>query len=148
MHCASGTDCYIKNIKVEEGTSATPWMPELPASLICADSSGYAHTTTITSNLLSASDSGRYTQSVSFPGSNSYIKVNENGWMAEYTEGLTVSVWAKTSNWATRLFSCTEDGGWNLEPGASGYVEFALNVWTNAAHSTRGYFHSLTGQTS
>ena len=42
MHCAQGTDCYIKNIKVEEGTSATPWVPaDYPYDSMSFDSSGY-----------------------------------------------------------------------------------------------------------
>lgn len=70
MHCAQGTDCYIKNIKVEEGTTATPWVPAgQEERLVVYDSSGLGYNGTLmegrTINI--TSDTPRYSYSATFP---------------------------------------------------------------------------------
>ncbi len=47
-----------------------------------------------------------------------------------YPDAITVNIWAYMDNWADyangmRLISCTESGGFNIEVGASEYVQFA-----------------------
>lgn len=63
-----------------------------------------------------------------FNGSNTYVAVPQK---AKLTGPMSYNVWAYMSNWANfnsgnmRIVSCTESGGWNIEP-VSSKVAFAL----------------------
>lgn len=61
--------------------------------------------------------------------------------MPQYQEAMTINLWAYSSNWSntTKLFSCTESGGWNTEGGNSGYIRFPIYVATNAAQTSYAY---------
>lgn len=59
--CANGTDCYVKNFKIEEGTSATNWVPNGVTSTIIQDSSGYGHNGILNDTTAKiSSDTARY----------------------------------------------------------------------------------------
>ncbi len=66
-----------------------------------------------------------------FDGTSSYYDLGRN---YMYTDALTVNLWAYMDNWAEyatsgmRMISCTQGGGWNIEPTAtteSGCFRFA-----------------------
>lgn len=110
IYCANGTDCYIKNIKIEEGTSSTPWCPN-GASTIIQDSSGYNNNGTILNAVSISSDTPRYSYSTKLEAANSMINCGRGGMV---TDSITVNIWIKSSAWANPV-SCTEGGGWNFE---------------------------------
>lgn len=105
------------------------------------DNSGYNHYG-IKYGILYSPDSIKYNISSKFNGSNSYIKVNDNTWMAQAMPAMTINMWAKADTWPTnggRLVSCTETGGFNLEAGNSGYWRFPIHVYTAADLSSTAY---------
>lgn len=106
------------------------------------DTSGYSHNGTIVGSLTAAADSPRYGTATIFDGSSAAIKVNDNNWCSQGMSALTINLWAKkASTWpaSTRLFSCTETGGFNTEAGNSGYWRFPIHVYTNAEQTSTAY---------
>ena len=137
------------HFKLEISDKPTPWCPneadELATSMglnnnIQYDTSGYGNNGT-KNNIIYSSDTPKYNVSSVFNGSNSYIKVNSTNWMIKGMTALTVNFWAKTSSWPanTRLISCTESGGFNLESGNSGYWRFPVHVYTNSGQTSATY---------
>lgn len=117
----------VKDFKIEEGDRATPWMPN-PADAIYSalgynstvepDCSGFGNDGDKVGNIYCDSDTARYTTSYKFNG-NEYINARQG---AKISDELSVSVWAYMDDWSSykgRLFSCTEGGGWNIEPNGS-----------------------------
>lgn len=87
------------------------------------DCSGNGNHAKRSKDLYAAADSPRYTNSKGFSGSQ-YIACGQG---PKVKDELTISCWGYMSNWgdysSRRLMSCTEGGGWNLEP----YGENAAN---------------------
>ena len=106
------------------------------------DSSGFCNNG-IATNITVESDTPRYSSCSAFNGSSSYIMVSDNDWMTKYAEEMTINVWAYAANWASqtnsRLFSCTEGGGFNTEGGNSGYLRFPIYVATNETQTSYAY---------
>ena len=133
-----------KNIKIEKGTVATPYLPKAneggTTSDIFYDCSGYQNNGQGV-NVIANQISSRYGAGLSFSGSSSYIKVINNNWLSQGTKEMTINLWAKNSSWATNthFFSCTETGGFNTEPGNSGYLRFPIHVYTDSAQSATAY---------
>ena len=130
--------------KVEKGTVATEWSPS-PSDMglnsnIIYDVSGYQNNGTLNA-IESIADTARYSQCAKFNGSSSYVKVTENKWMAQHAREMTLNFWVKNSSWATNthFFSCTETGGFNTEPGNSGYLRFPIYVCINADQTSYAY---------
>lgn len=107
------------------------------------DVSGYQRNGT-TNNITCNSDSPRYDVSSIFNGTNSYIKVNSNDWMVQGVSEMTINLWAYADDWAdkTKLFSCTESGGFNTESGASGYIRHPVHYYTNSTQTSTGYHYN------
>ena len=140
-----GVSYLLKNMKLEEGESATSWTPSLSEMGIdtskIIDSSGYGRDG-IQNNITIITESDRYNNSTNFNGTDSYVKIPDNSWMSQGMEALTVNLWAKATTWSTnggRLLSCTETGGFNLEGGNSGYWRFPTHVYTNAEKTSTAY---------
>lgn len=131
--------------KLEIGNKPTAWSPaksELgDMATTVYDCSGYSNNGTIISNLGTVTPSPRYDVATVFNGSSSAIKVNDNNWCSQGMEQMTINVWVKASSWPanTRIFSCTESGGFNTEGGDSGYYRFPVCVYTNANKTGQGY---------
>lgn len=131
-------------VKLEKGTMPTMWSPA-PSDIVSYDSSDILDTSGFhndgTSKSISiVSDSPRYCACSEFKATNSsYIKVSDNKWMAEKAPELTINLWCYADDWESlsnvRLFSCTESGGFNIEPGNSGYLRFPNSVYTTASGS-------------
>lgn len=138
------------SIKLEKGTTTTPWCPNDSDDLVTAtglsstieyDCSGFGNNGT-KNNITYVSDTPKYSVSSVFNGTNSYVKVNDNTWMIKGMPAMTVNLWAKATTWAAnggRLLSCTETGGFNLEAGNSGYWRFPVYVYTNEAQTSSAY---------
>lgn len=127
------------NIMVEEKDHATGYTKTSRTEAVVPDCSGF-HNDGIANKIEIDSDSPRYDICSEFTSSNSsYIKVNDNKWMAEKAPELTINVWCYADDWESltnvRLFSCTESGGFNVEPGNSGYLRFPNSVYTTASGS-------------
>ena len=93
IYCANGQDCYVKNIKIEEGSSATPWC-SASSMLVTTeyDCSGYGNNGTRIGTFSWVSDIPKYTVSTYFEdGSTSYITSS----IFMPTDKITTSVWFK-----------------------------------------------------
>ena len=96
IHCINGYDCYIKNIKVEEGSSASLWCNY--KTDIIYDSSGYNNNGTIVGSLTAVTDSARYNCATYFvDGVNDHIVIDSTNFSKD---SITMSIWFKTSNTA------------------------------------------------
>ena len=141
---------YMAGMKLEESSQATPWIPNQNDPEYSAlgyddttiyDCSGYQNNG-IANNITYSTNTPKYLSSSQFTSVNtSYIKVNENNWMAQHAKEMTVNFWAYAENWTTqsKLFSCTESGGFNTQSGSSGYLRFPVYVCTNEAQTSYGY---------
>ena len=151
------TDLTITNIKLEKGSVATPWIPNSSDSLYSAmglnstteyDVSGYGYNG-VRNNITYSPDAPRYNVSYVLNGSNSYIRITSGNWKINGAEAMTISEWAYADNWSnqssTRLWSCTESGGWNTEAGGTGKLRIPINVYTNADKSSHGYINNGSG---
>ena len=144
-------DMYVHHIKYERGNKATPWCPNSSDAEYTKtgfsdsteyDCSGYCNDGTKNAITVS-SDSARYSTSYIFNGSNSYIKTNGSLWRSDGATELSINFWASMDDWTTfnmRLYSCTEGGGYNVEPSGSN-VSFSMNAYTDAAKSAYKYIN-------
>lgn len=132
----------VRNVKFEAGAVATPWIPsEIGEILVVHDSSGFGYNGAL-ANIVLSKDTARYSNSFMLNGSSSYIKTESKDWMVSGSTELTINFWAKTSNWTSgRMISCTESGGFNIEPGNSGYLRFPVNAYTNADKTSHVYIY-------
>lgn len=128
--------------KLEVGSIVTPWCEYGETSGGVYDVSGYNRNGT-TNALTFSSNTPRYSVNSVFNGTNSYIKTEDISWMIQGADAITINVWVKASSWpaSTRIFSCTEAGGFNIEQDTtnSGYYRFIMDVYTNEARSSRAY---------
>ncbi len=68
-------------------------------------------------------------EEVTFNGTSTYYALGRD---YMYEDVITVNVWAYMDKWADyatagmRLFSCTEGGGWNIEPNANGQIQYVI----------------------
>ena len=134
--CANGTDCYIKNIKIEEGTISTPYVPNENSNFynglgynntIIYDSSGYNNNGIVINSLITNNNTIKYDFSTQFNGSNTAIAVGRGPMVKDE---ISICCWAQMDNWSNytgRLISCTEGGGWNFEP-SSGKMCFTCGT--------------------
>ncbi len=88
---------------------------------------------------------------VSFNGTSKYVNLGRD---FMFTDEITINLWAYMDNWSEfttsnmRLYSCTESGGWNIEPNSNGYVNFACydsGVGYKNATSTTTFASLTTG---
>lgn len=142
----------IKNVKLEKSSTATPWTPapEDYASFydnVIYDTSGYCNNGSVTDSTCPtwSSDTPRYKGSYVFNGNKQYVNCGVST-MIEGQEEITINCWAYMDDWTkfnARLFSCTENGGYNTE-GVSSSIKFALNIYTTSDKSKYAY-NSTTG---
>ena len=132
----------IANLKLEVGAQETAYSPPTDElDNVEYDCSGYRHDATKNA-ITPVFDSARYGAAAVFNGSSSYVKINDNTWMADRMPAMTINLWAKVaSSWpaAARIFSCTESGGFNCEAGNSGYWRFPVHVYTSATEASVAY---------
>ena len=140
---------YLKNIKLEKGSTATPWIPNSKDVLytelglddnIVYDCSGYEHNGTKTSTGIScSSDSPRYSSCMDFETSG-YINAGTGG---KVTDEITISEWVYENPWTAdpHPWSCTESGGWNIQ-NSNNKPTFPIYV------NTVGYVSSIHGDIS
>lgn len=143
-HTSTTTDYWLfADIQVENKDHATGYagVGGSRISTTIYDSSGYQNNGTIIGNLACDNNSPRYSLATNFNGSNAAIKVNNNNWLSQGMEEITINLWVKASSWpaSIKFFSCTESGGFNTESGSSGYWRFPVHVYTNAEKTTTAY---------
>lgn len=132
----------IANLKLEVGAQETAYSPptdELDS--VEYDCSGYRHDA-IKNAITPVFDSARYGAASVFNGSSSYVKVNDNTWMADGLTEFTVSIWMKASSWPSQIrpFCCLESGGFGIgNAGDSGYYRYYVHEYRNADHSSYDY---------
>lgn len=149
IYCTQGQDCYIKNIKIEEGESSTPWCPYfVDSNMIEYDCSGFNNNGIKNGIIKYTSDTPRYRVSSNFPSGANYINAGRG---AMVTDAITVNLWMKCSTWGN-VTSCTEGGGWNFEE--SNGLRFPIYTTDNTyriaqssitSASLKNNWHMLTG---
>ena len=133
-HNAAGDYVAIDNIKLEMGDIATPYAPapeDFGTALIIEDSSGYNHNGTASDNLLTSTNTPRYSASTHFNGSNTYIACGRGGMVRD---AITVNIWGYQDTWSKtpgNMVSCTQSGGWNFENNNS-RITFACGTGESA----------------
>lgn len=88
FYCSNGTDCYIKNVKVEEGAEATPYSYTNDRPTKITDCSSYKRHGTISNTLTTVYDTSRYSSSIYFNTTASKIAlpvINFSGTSTTYT---------------------------------------------------------------
>lgn len=153
IHGGEAFNCIIKNIKLEKSSTSTPYTPAPEDNSqfydnIIPDISGYQNNATVKDSTSPtwSDDSPRYLGSYKFDGKSQYINCGTNTMIQGLSE-FTVNCWAYMDDWTkfnSRLFSCTENGGYNTE-GLNGLIKFGLSVYTNADMSKYQYNSSIGG---
>lgn len=125
-HSGAAGIFYLRHLKLEEGSVATPWAPAATEAnhdrSIIEDTSGYGHNGIVNGTISLSLDTPRYSCSTVFNGSNTRIQVpnltpNE----------LTISFWMKRSaNTGTRQFMYTAWSGITCELQTNGIPTFAV----------------------
>ena len=123
----------MKLVKESEYNVDDPWAFNF--GLTELDCSGNRNNATKSAIFDITYDSPRYDTCYTFPGSK-YISCGRNPMVRD---AITVNVWGYMSNWGDytnrRMCSCTEGGGWNLEPNgenSSNGMCFATGVGTTS----------------
>lgn len=107
----------IRNIKVEYGSSPTPWCPNPSDTLYSTlgyndrieyDCSGYGNNGTKVGNIVWSGDSPRYNGSYIPTNNSSYISTTLN--TPGYANSYTISYWAKISNMDNKMVFGFGDG--------------------------------------
>lgn len=131
------TDIIIKNLKVEEGTVATPWLPNPNDAIYSTlglnsktepDCSGYGNNGTKVGNIVANADTARYSTSYYLPDKNSYV-VAQTGKGPNPTDAISLSIWFNATNIAgseTALLANVETGGAQLVTNGSKIILFVF----------------------
>ena len=150
--------------KVEKGSIATPWCPNLSDALATTmslnstteyDCSGFCNNAQSNGNisLTYSSDAPKYSVSTVFAsGARIATPVSASTFMPR--DAITVNIWFKSSAAVNRFLSCTEGGGFNFESN-SGNIRWIVYVagkgyntcnssttWASVSDNT---WHMLTG---
>ena len=148
---------YIYGIKFEKSNKATPWTPapEDDASFYdntIYDTSGYNHNANVGDSTCPtwSSDTPRYKGSYVFNGNKQYVTCGTST-MIEGQEEITINCWAYMDDWTkfnARLFSCTENGGYNTEYNGNGnWLKFGVCVFSKADKTIPIYSGNIGGYT-
>ena len=133
----------IKNFKLEKGSVATAWSPDIEDLGIdttkITDSSGYGNDGTITGMLTAESNSDRYNVSTYFNGS-SYITISNPWKNGSIVTELTHTAWIKWNS------DCSTSSGIHSIAGGNSFFRFSLGksnkLWAYGLRS------SLNGETT
>lgn len=130
-------EIYIKNVKVELGNHATPWVPNPSDALYSSmglnsnieyDVSGYQNNGTITGTLNYSSDTPKYSVSTTFDGTQ---KIVASSFTSEIK---TMSVWVKTTkDKNTSQFVCADSAS---KLCISFYKGCIISYFASSGHST------------
>ena len=145
----------VRNLKIEAGSKATRWVPNVSDSIYTSlnygittydDCSGCCNNATLTGTVTQV-DSPRGSSAVQFGDDSGYLTIPA---IAKPRDMLSVALWFKTSALlynVQRLISCTETGGWNFESSteSSGKLDFV--VGTGSSSNTYKKARSITNIT-
>ena len=156
-----GDTFYVKNVKLEEGSSYTGWTPQYNSTEYTTllsdkeiDVSGYGNDGTYSSaKPTTVTDiGGIYDTSLSLIGTNQNFITTPKA--CKLTNSITVSIWAKPSSFtgSMRIFSCTETGGWEIYNDPLRFIvylriknAYAYAISTISASSLNDSWHMFTG---
>lgn len=144
---------YISYIKLEEGSTATPWCPNLSDVLATKmglngtteyDTSGYCNNGVRTGTFSWTSNTPKYSVSTQFNGTQ-YIQIPFP--CSAISEAVSVAVWGYESNWNTssaeRLIGAATNGsGWCIGDYGSENTLFAF--YANGSYNTATGFKQLS----
>lgn len=129
-------DLDIKDVQICEANTSVEFADGSFNTNTVYDVSGFGNHGRVSSEKPSYStDSPRYDGCTVFNGSNTFIIAPKS---AKVVDEITVSIWGYCESWSnanSRLFSCTENGGWNIE-NIGNAINFPLYVG--------GSYHNLT----
>lgn len=98
VYCSNGTDCYVKNFKIEEGVSATNWTPDSTVITVIEDSSGYGHHGSIVGSPTLLSNSARYSASTYLADGTISRIVTPS--LSFEPHAVTLNIWFRSTNTA------------------------------------------------
>lgn len=131
IHCTNGTDCYIKNIKIEEGDSMTPWGPSGTSTTIIEDNSGYNNNGTTNGTFELSNNTSKYDNSLLFNGTDNAIKIPFNDMIKG--PDYTISVWTYKTVIGTKGYQTILGGpsGFELEARSSSSTDplYRIHNW-------------------
>ena len=131
-------DADIKDVQISECDTSAPFMTGSFVDTTVYDTSGFGnHGSVSTVKPSYSSDSPRYDGCTVFNGSSTFITTPKS---VKVTDEITASIWGYCTSWSnanSRLFSCTEGGGWNIENTTDGHVNFPVYAG--------GSYHNCTG---
>ena len=139
---------YFASPHLLEGTTEIPLYDY--SSTTIEDSSGYNNNGTFLNDVISSSETAKYSVGTNLTAGNAMINCGRGGMV---TDSITVNFWLKSSSWANPI-SCTEGGGWNFEA-AGDYFRFPIYIsgvgykygqsTTTRATICNNQWHMLTG---
>ena len=143
---------YMRRPKLEEGSEATPWVPNVNDAEyssynlgnVVYDCSGYGRNGTLSPTPPTyGSQSPRYFNCMAFNGTNNYIDCGLSNNENLPTDAITVCGWGYRDNWDQdkRIISCTQGGGFNFEGTMDRFVIYRNNEYIIASSS----FSKTTG---
>ena len=130
----AGNSVIFRNIKIEKGTVATPWIPNSSDSLysklglndsIIYDTSGYKYNGMLAGTFVYSGDSPRYQTSTQFNGTDNGILINNLQLSDIINTAVTYSFWIKPSgeNGARSVYFGSYSGiSWSIEKTASNII--------------------------
>lgn len=128
VYCAQGQDCYVKNIKIEEGESSTPWCPYfLDSNIIEYDCSGFGNNGIRNGIIEYISDTPRYRTCSNITNNSSYIKI-DNLQTSGFSNSYSFSWWGKISSFSGRMF-------WGFSNGIRLNGVYNGNLWNTGDSS-------------
>ena len=137
VNTSSTLDFYISDIKVEEGTKATSWVPCKEEggynTTKIQDSSGYNHNGTINGNILISSDTNRYSYSTQFDGVDDSITVPYNTICPENI--FTINLWFKKDALGSKNYETLFGGPSGFEMDTRAGSASTLSLYMASARS-------------
>lgn len=139
-HCANGTDCYIKNIKIEYGSSATAWSSSDISTTIIQDNSGYNHNGILTNTAFITSNTSRYSNAIYL----SKVRINcTDGFPTGENPNFTISFWTKILSTITYVSYGDLIGMYDTGQGSN---TFRLELCGSPAGNNLMWFRGPSGQ--
>ena len=140
MQCSQNTDCYIKNLKIEEGSIATPWCPNSSDTLATTmglhrtieyDISGYCNNgSKMTNTITYTSDTAKYQVSTHFNGTYDGILIENLQLSDIINTAITYAFWIKPegeSGARSVYFGSYSGNSWSIEKTAGNVLRLYWN---------------------
>lgn len=140
IHGNYQSDLYVRNLKLEKSSTATPWTPALEDDIsfydnVIYDTSGYCNNGSVSGDILWDTNTPRYRGAYDFNGTG-YIK-NDN--FGVYFKEFTISYWIKVPESIS-----SQHFAWGT---FNNFTGNGVGSWRDVDSTTRGYSTILRSNT-